>query len=291
MTEENNKSEEKNIHFEAGIPILSPAPEDENAEKRRDRKAQRTYEDRQLSLQRRILLTQIGLVLFGIAGAGISVWQARTAQQSADTSEKAVFLAQKTDRQSIKAAEDQQRLGGKSLQATINDFHQEQRPWVGVENAEPRDFGRYFGWSIQIGIVFSLRNYGRSPAERVEIYPELEVMTEENRHHPACKRSYPKDDLGYSVLPTEMLRITHVINVRQSEIDNAVKLQKGDRNLFLKVFGCVVYRESSTGRMHHTPFSYALELTNSHYITSDTTQIDDKLMKLEKLTIYAGQAD
>src|ERR1039458_1642566 len=43
LTEENNKSEEKNIHFEAGIPILSPAPEDENAEKRRDRKAQRTY--------------------------------------------------------------------------------------------------------------------------------------------------------------------------------------------------------------------------------------------------------
>ena len=101
MSQDHNDEEEKPLHFEGGVPIFSPPPQDKDVEDRKERKAQRTYEDRQIALQRGTLWTQIGLVVFGIIGGGIGIWQARVAQQSADTSDKSVLLAQKAERDSV----------------------------------------------------------------------------------------------------------------------------------------------------------------------------------------------
>jgi hypothetical protein len=86
VAEDHNNEEEKAIHYESGIPIFSPNPKDKEAQEERDRVAQRTYEDRQITTQNGILLTQILLVVFGIVGAGVNFYQARIAKVSAEAS-------------------------------------------------------------------------------------------------------------------------------------------------------------------------------------------------------------
>jgi hypothetical protein len=142
-------------------------------------------------------------------------------------------------------------------------------------------------------IVFNLRNYGKSPAERVEIHPKLEIMEPENRHDSACEPYYGQTDSGYSVLPTEPLQVTYGINVQRSEIETALKRQGSDRSLFFKVIGCVVYRgKGNKGDAHHTPFVYGLEIKdNLFYINADMPSVPDNMMELKKLTIYSGPSD
>jgi fructose-bisphosphate aldolase class 1 len=83
------------------------------------------------------------------------------------------------------------------------------------------------------------------------------------------------------------------MNVSAVDIAETIKSQKGDRNLFLKVTGCIVYADGLDKTVtHHTPFSYVLELKdNIAYVTADTRAIDDGLLTLKQLTIYSGPAD
>jgi hypothetical protein len=138
-----------------------------------------------------------------------------------------------------------------------------------------------------------LRNYGKSPAERVEVQPKFEIMEADNRHDAACEPSYSETDSGYSVLPTEPLEVTYGINVQRPEIEAALKKQGTDRSLFFKVIGCVVYREAGNmSKTHHTPFMYGLEIKdNLYYINADMTSVPDNLLELKKLTIYSGPSD
>lgn len=187
--------------------------------------------------------------------------------------------------------QDQVEESHKSVSAIIETTHQDLRPWVGVESAVPKNFWRPLG-NIQIDVDFGLRNYGRSVAERVRIYPELLISSKANRYESACHTSYQKNDLGYSLVPTETLHTTYGMNVSASQIEDVIKNQHGDRNLFLKIIGCVVYSEQGKKTaIHHTPFSYALELTNRQYITANTMTVDDQLMRLKQLGIYPGPAN
>jgi hypothetical protein len=120
LATQNNGEEQPHYHLDSGIPIFTPALEDPDPQKRADREAEKSYKDEQLALQRKIFWTQVGLVVFGLLGAGVSIWQATTSQYAADTSDKAVLLAQKTQR-------DQERQSNKVLQTTIDNFHLDQR--------------------------------------------------------------------------------------------------------------------------------------------------------------------
>lgn len=126
MSHDGNNEEEKALHYESGIPIFSPPLKDQDAEQRAECKATRTYEDRQATLQDRMLLTQIALVIFGLVGTGVSIWQAKTAQESADTSDKTVLLAQKANRE-------QSRQSALTLKTTIDQFQLENRAYLSVE--------------------------------------------------------------------------------------------------------------------------------------------------------------
>lgn len=62
-----------------------------------------------------MLLTQIFLVLFGLAGAVVSMRQANIAQLSADSADRSVSLAQKSER-------DARLLGEKQLTQSHEQF-------------------------------------------------------------------------------------------------------------------------------------------------------------------------
>jgi hypothetical protein len=158
LSQDRNNDEEKTVHYESGVAIFSPPPKDQDAEQRAERKAARTYEGRQISIQRNMLWTQIGLVAFGLLGTGTGLWQARISQISSDTSDKAVLLAQKSERDSRKSGEDQARQTAKALNTTIENFQFDERPWVIIGTVgQVTDIPGY-----QIG--GTVINVGRSPA-------------------------------------------------------------------------------------------------------------------------------
>jgi len=146
-----------------------------------------------------------------------------------------------------------------------------------------------------MSVDFGLRNYGHSAAQHVQIFPEFIISSDETRHNPACKKTYPPNDLGYVVLPTELLQTTYAMNIQASAIlEDRRKHPRPpeDRNIFMEVIGCVVYSDGvSNGQLHHTPFSYGLELRDGSYITLDKMVISPQLMDLRKMIIDRGTAD
>lgn len=85
LSDSSGKDKDSPFHYEAGRPIFDGEAEREQARiAARDRKEDE-YKDRQLgiaaeqlSLARQALYTQIGLVIFGIVGVGVSISQARS---------------------------------------------------------------------------------------------------------------------------------------------------------------------------------------------------------------------
>lgn len=248
------------------------------------------------------LWSQIGLVLIGAWALWVYQGQLTVMKgtlnemkRSGEQSTEQMWSAIDNINWEARSMDLSEKQSEKSLKATIENSHQDLRAWVGVESVVPNNFARPLGLlgNIQLDVDFGLRNYGRSVAERIRIYPELRIMSAANRHDPACKTSYEKNDLGYNLVPTETLHATYGMNVSAREIEEAIKSQHGDRNLFLKVVGCIVYSDGlSKTETHHTPFSYALELKdNVAYVTADTIAIDNSLLRLNQLVIYTGPAD
>jgi hypothetical protein len=107
LTDERKSGEEPPTHYEGRIPLLPGPAEREEASRAREKKEEGEYKKEQTSIQRGIYRTQIGLVIFGVLGTGISVWQARVAQEAADSSDRSVLLAQKSERDARLVAENQ----------------------------------------------------------------------------------------------------------------------------------------------------------------------------------------
>jgi hypothetical protein len=207
------------------------------------------------------------------------------------------------------AADGSAKLAQNSIQATTEVARQDQRAWVGLENMTVTSYRRYPAMhirtedgkvllpdrSIQMAVDLKMRNFGRSAAQHIQIYPELLLTTSPDLHRndPGCKSSYPASDAGYTLLPTQPLKIGYglVLNLPPGVV--AASEQAGSGGLLLRVLGCIVYSDSVSKKvLHHTPFSYALNYNGSSFIPYDLSSSDDgDLWKAEQLTIDPGPAD
>lgn len=93
MTDEHENDEPLPPHYEGGIPILPGEAERAESARRAEKEDERKYKERQTSIQRGLLITQIALVVFGILGAAIGIYQAHTARESAEQAKRAADLA------------------------------------------------------------------------------------------------------------------------------------------------------------------------------------------------------
>ena len=84
------------FHYEGGIPIFDGKAEREGKERAKQKERDEGYEDRQLSIQRHTLYTQIALVVFGLLGAGFSGYQARTSRIAGEAAQSAALTASST---------------------------------------------------------------------------------------------------------------------------------------------------------------------------------------------------
>ncbi len=111
------------------------------------------------------------------------------------------FLTSVQSCQAIKSTKAAKSAADTAKDALVLD----ERPWVGVESVVPTHYNRYPAMqvqtlggktlgledNIQIMVDFTLRNFGRSAAQHVQIYPDLLLLLapDSDRHNPGCKPS------------------------------------------------------------------------------------------------------
>ena len=169
-----NDEENHDHHYEGGIPILPGPMEREEEARAREKKEEREYKQSHTSLQRKILLTQVGLVVFGMPGTGIGLWQAYVAQESADTAQEAVLLQQKEQREGRLIAEKQLVAGMEQFRNTLAQMKKQTiaqaRSATAAENAIEYSERAYVTTDVpQFGtadkeVMIPIVNHGRIPS-------------------------------------------------------------------------------------------------------------------------------
>lgn len=107
--------------------------------------------------------TRLTGVAVKIAGDTLTTTQQSNAQQRLDNSASALDAKTIADRNAAQA--------DKSFQSTIDNFHQDQRAWVGLDTIEGQPI-----LSKPFKIDIKLRNTGHTPAKKVLIYSFYEPL-------------------------------------------------------------------------------------------------------------------
>jgi hypothetical protein len=130
LSEENKKHENAPFHYEGNTPVFDLKSEREDRERAAQKEKEDTYKNKQLSIQRSTLTTQVALVAFGLIGAAISMYQSHISRVSAEAALEAANVAQRTLCETQRSNREQAAISKTSLEATVENFHQEQRAWV-----------------------------------------------------------------------------------------------------------------------------------------------------------------
>lgn len=166
-----------------------------------------------------------------------------TAQESADTADKSILLAQKTERDSRKSTEDQARQSGKALDASIDNFRQDQRAWVSVKNAR---LTKPFSTTEKAQVTVLVTNTGHTPA--LKMYFSCRGMKLDAE--PTCDSHLGKGEVFKSPVSPGGENEQFVLIDPQSQalIDG---LKNKTHSLYLKL-GLEYW--DINGKVHHTTF-------------------------------------
>jgi hypothetical protein len=185
-----------------------------------------------------------------------------------------------------------QEAANSALQAAIDNFHQEQRAWVGVESATPTGLQKGADGSLVLIMRVTLRNYGRSPAENVIFLPELLDFQLTGDALRCMRQPPPTPNLpGVTIFPGQTRDFDTSASIAYSDMEKSIRLHNPviGRTLILMVAGCAEYGDDVTKpSRHHTGFNYALLAPN---LTPETQGIQGSDMRLAANPIDAGPAD
>jgi hypothetical protein len=177
------------------------------------------------------------------------------AQESSDTADKSVLLAQKTERDSRKSTEDQARQSAKALDSSIDTFQQEQRAWVGPVQASPPpyvDGGRpvYIKAGEPPLFWVMLSNSGKTPARTFTSIIETHIYGSNEKFRPVYRSSGKTGTVGvlFPGVPMEIdtLRSTGGMDAAH------ISLLTSGKNIYY-VYGKIGYTDVF-GKHHTTKF-------------------------------------
>jgi hypothetical protein len=290
LSEKHNNDESPYVHLESGMPIFTPALKDPDPQKRADRESEKSYKEEQNSLQRKIFWTQVGLAVFGLFGIGVSLWQAKTAQESADTSDKAIILAQKSEREARlmsekQLAENQAQFGetlrqmkeqAGSARLTAENALAIQRPWLrmSLRLARPLTIIKN---GYDLSMIPTMNNIGTGVATQVSSRIEFRIPA--IPQHPEINASAPHPntfevawmvrDWCKKVKPSAMDLRTYFPADRKDEpqwdlniLDDDMKKSRfvfhDEARFEVLVYACVLYKFEPFPEWHHTAIVYQL---------------------------------
>lgn len=284
MTNENKRDEQPPPHYEGGIPILPGEAERAASARRAEKKEEEKYKERQTSIQRGLLITQIILMVFGILGTAISAYQARTAQlaaesakQAADTAADSLEISQgQFDRNIDKvivqtSAQIQAAQAATSAANTArNALEIENRPWLAVSAKVTK-----FNWSerppqilaLNFKYEITVENLGNLPASKVHVIydqtPVPKLLTQDAwktlmKEQEAYCATQMTTGGGVTVFPHQPHTFAEVGFLVEHTLRDWSGNQGQDilsRGLYIR--GCVAY-QSPTNGMRQTGFFYTL---------------------------------
>jgi hypothetical protein len=200
LADEHHDHEEHPFHEEGGIPVFDGKAERAERARRAEKREESEYKQRHTSIQRGILATQVILIVFGIVGTWVSVYQAGTARDSANQAKRASDFASDSidinegnfDRM-MKRTIDQTAAQMKAAQTaqdavklTENQSMLDQRAWVAftVVNGTPQvnqpfivrvtaqNSGKTFAKKLRTSVVFQAGDAGTKPDYSHELNPK-----------------------------------------------------------------------------------------------------------------------
>jgi hypothetical protein len=193
------------------------------------------------------------------------------------------------------ARKSSERASKQALRILIDNARTDQRAWIGVEDVKPMDFERNDAAGvINLGVTFTLRNYGHSAAEHVRVFPVLDATPWDFSSFP-CDDSTAKNYSGDVIFPTQRRDFNHEITLTLADVESAFKRQNPQLGnvMLLRVRGCIEYTDTPTEtKPHHTPFSYNVVRTDGGgFITPETQQVPRQHLNLLPDFIHTGPTD
>lgn len=232
-----------------------------------------------------IALTGVVGIIMVIRGGSDTQKMIKAAQQQADAAEgfaqaargvntqvqQAVVKLQSQVDQMDASRKSADRNSATSMQATIDNFHKEDRAWVGISNAKPLRFTPNAATrSANMLVAFTLRNYGHSAANNVRFLAVLE--SDPTIVSLSCDE-VAKIHAGEVLLPTQEHTLNWAMNLTSDQIAKGWSHQNPalGQELVLRIVGCIEYTDRNGENLpHRTPFSY-LVMWQKGYITLNTT--------------------
>lgn len=166
------------IHFEGGVPVLETPLQRIEREQAEAKQRDKLYKDEQLEINRRQLeinRQQLGvntwlmtftflLVITSTITSLISLYQARISRISANAARDAVGVASRTLGETQRSNTAQQKIASDSFKATVDNFHLDQRAWIGPKGLDMKPMQA----PNPIASTMTITNSGKTPALRVE---------------------------------------------------------------------------------------------------------------------------
>ena len=167
MTDGHHGDEQQRLLGEANVTIFPPPLSEEQKRMQAEKDAENAYKQRQLTLGENSValatsnrnLTRT-LAIFTFLAAAASWYQGCISKRSADAAISAASTASKTLCETQRNNRAQDISNKNALQATIENFHKEQRAWISFQRATPAFYGPNNFPTIQIQYA----NTGRTPA-------------------------------------------------------------------------------------------------------------------------------
>jgi hypothetical protein len=179
LTEDHLNDEQARLPGEANIPVLQPPIGSEEQRRKDEKEAEDAHKRRQLDLN--VASVEIAksnrnltrsLTVFTALAAIAALCQGYIANKSANAARDAVAVASRTLCETQRSNAAQQVANSTTLKTTIDNFHQEQRAWVGTA---------YFNGFPELNEVLrtkvGIKNTGRTPARNVIAYQVFDPLS------------------------------------------------------------------------------------------------------------------
>lgn len=294
MANDDKDRDERTPHKSGGGgAVLFPTDADrEKAARDAEKIEERKYKKEQASIQRRILWTQIFLVGFGIIGAGVGIWQAEVAQESADTAQSSVLLAQKGERdaglmneKTLSQMKGQTKAQTDAATVAQRELDLTNRPWIKITHriVQPLTFNvdRNLGPTAVMTLEDKIENVGPGVALNVLHWEDIiPVYTDRGQmvigpkaYAPAharqdqwcnANRKPQGPNVGNIIFPhSDPLMAYSMVGVTMKQVEAATIKDSSTINgkVAFVLVGCVTYRspvQPKGSPNHETKFFYEL---------------------------------
>ena len=145
--------------------------------------------------------------------------------------------------------------------AQLGEMRTEQRAWVSLENVEAIEPLTYDANGVRLGLKFNAKNSGKNLATNVFIGTEAKVttvLTPRWERHVCLGRP----SVGIALAGGDDQFINEIVTIPRTDLDQLMSFLRPDDAKVISpvIAACLFYRDAVTGRWHHTPYGFEIQM-------------------------------